>query len=387
MTETAFAHTDLLESHEAGSFLGQHLAASLQATPDVVLVFAAPIYDHSALLHALKEACQPTMLLGCSSAGEFTSAIQGEGLACALALRSSEMQFALGVGRGLREQGVQAAQALLSTFHGKSNHRYRYRTALVLADALAGQMDTLVEHLTLLTAGTYQFVGGGAGDNAQFRSTPVFYETEVLSDAVVALEILSTTPLGIGVHHGWKPASPALRVTEAVGTRLIGVNAMPAVEAWQSLAETTGQHFDPADPLPFFLHTIIGIVTGSNYRLRVPLSVQHDGSVLCAAEIPVGATIHLMQTSNASATDAAAEALRTALAGLEGAPPGVALFFDCVATRLRMDDAFGLELQALEHLLGSTCYVGCNTHGQIARAEGQFNGFHNCTAVVCVIPA
>ncbi|MEO7020802.1 MAG: FIST N-terminal domain-containing protein [Ktedonobacteraceae bacterium] len=387
MTEIALAHTDLLNSHEAGSCLGLTLAASLSSPPDVVLVFAAPTYEHAALLHALKETCHPRILLGCSSAGEFTSAISGEGLACALALRSSEMQFTAGVGRGLRDQGGQAAEALVSTFQGQNTHVYRYRTALVFADALAGQMDVLVERLTLLTAGTYQFAGGGAGDNAQFCSTPVFFGTEVLSDAVVALEILSNIPLGIGVRHGWLPVGPALRVTQADGAKLISVNAMPAVEVWQMHAEATGQHFDPANALPFFLHTIIGITTSSGYRLRVPLSVEPDGSVLCAAEIPVGATIHLMQTHTLSATEAAADALTTALAGLNGASPGVALFFDCVATRLRMGDAFGLELQTLHELLGSTCYVGCNTHGQIARAEGQFNGFHNCTAVVCIIPA
>ena len=26
------------------------------------------------------------------------------------------------------------------------------------------------------------------------------------------------------------------------------------------------------------------------------------------------------------------------------------------------------------------------SYGQIARADGQFSGFHNCTAVVCVLP-
>jgi hypothetical protein len=31
-------------------------------------------------------------------------------------------------------------------------------------------------------------------------------------------------------------------------------------------------------------------------------------------------------------------------------------------------------------------FVGCNTCAQIARADGQFGGFHNCTAVVCVMP-
>jgi hypothetical protein len=52
-----------------------------------------------------------------------------------------------------------------------------------------------------------------------------------------------------------------------------------------------------------------------------------------------------------------------------------------------MGDAFGLELQSLADLLGpAATFLGCNTHGQIARAEGQFGGFHNCTAVVCVFP-
>jgi hypothetical protein len=65
----------------------------------------------------------------------------------------------------------------------------------------------------------------------------------------------------------------------------------------------------------------------------------------------------------------------------------VALFFDCVATRLRMGDVFGLELEGIAKSLGDASMMGCNTHGQIARAPGQFGGFHNCTAVVCVLPA
>jgi hypothetical protein len=63
------------------------------------------------------------------------------------------------------------------------------------------------------------------------------------------------------------------------------------------------------------------------------------------------------------------------------------LFFDCVATRLRMGTDFGFELQSVANLLGDAQLVGCNTYGQIARAEGQFGGFHNCTAVVMVLPA
>jgi hypothetical protein len=69
-----------------------------------------------------------------------------------------------------------------------------------------------------------------------------------------------------------------------------------------------------------------------------------------------------------------------------GAKAGPTLFFDCVATRLRMGREFGLEMQALQSALGGSNYVGCNTYGQIARVEGQFSGFHNCTATVAVFP-
>lgn len=193
-------------------------------------------------------------------------------------------------------------------------------------------------------------------------------------------------PLGIGVSHGWLPASAGYRVTEVDGMRLIGLNGAPAVQAFEDHAQASGQEFDPAQPLPFFLHNVLGIRTGDSYRLRVPLAVDSDGSVNCAAAIPLGAIVHVMKTSEASAVKAAEQATRSALESLGGRRPGAALVFDCVATRLRMGQAFDDELKACADLLSPAGFVGCNTYGQIARAEGQFGGFHNCTAVVCVLP-
>jgi len=176
-------------------------------------------------------------------------------------------------------------------------------------------------------------------------------------------------------------------VTQAEGMSVVSLNGLPAVEAFEQHARRTGQSFDAAAPLPFFLHNILGIETGVGFRLRVPLSISQDGAVNCASEIPAGATVHVMRTTASSAVDAAHRATKAAVASLGGHPAQVAFFFDCVATRLRMGDVFGLELESLAAGLGDTKFVGCNTHGQIARAPGQFGGFHNCTAVVCVLPA
>ncbi len=388
MTETAIVHTDLPDSHAAGTALGTAIADALDGvSPDVVILFASSRYDYAPLLAALSTACGPALLLGSSSAGEFTAATQGTGLACAIALRSADMQFAVGVGRGLRADRRAAAEQIAASFRGMATHEYLYRSALVLTDALAGYTDDLIGHLTVLTAGGYQLFGGGAGDDANFHRTHVFAGTEAIPDAAVALEILSNKPVGIGVAHGWQSAGRPMRVTEVDGMRLVSLNAAPAVEIFREHAAATGQAFDVADPVPFFLHNVLGIASESGYKLRVPLTVEADGSITCASDIPTGATVAIMRSSASAATDAAARATEAALHQMDGHPAAVALFFDCVATRLRLGEEFGLELAALEELLGPVAYAGCNTYGQIARADGQFSGFHNCTAVVCTIPA
>lgn len=388
MTDVAVARTNVADGALAGRALGEQLARAFpHEPPQAVIVFAsARYYDYTALLQALHAASQPAVLVGCSSAGEFTDDAHGEGGASALALRSPDMQFTAALGRGLRGDRLAAARELVGQLRGLRTHRYLYRSALVLTDALAGYAEDFVEHLTVLTGGTYQLFGGGAGDDARFQRTHVFYGTEAVPDAAVALEILSNKPLGIGLGHGWRPASPPLRVTEAKGTRLCSLNATPAVEVFEEHAATTGQPFDPTDPLPFLLHNTIGVVAGEGYKLRVPLDVLPDGAVACATEVPTGATVHIMNTTPLATADAAARATEAALAQLRGARPKAALLFDCAATRLRMGREFGSELSAVQRALGGLRFAGCNTYGQIARASGQFSGFHNCTAVVCVIP-
>ena len=215
MTESAVVYTDHPDSNDAGRVLGMQIAEAIHGSPDVVILFAAPTYDQVTLLETLKRTCRPSLLVGCSSAGEFTNRVRGEGMVSAVALRSEEMLFSLGVGRGVSKNRNEAAKSLVSAFRGTHSHDFKYHSAVVLVDALAGHTDDLIEQMTVLTQGSYQFLGGGAGDNAQFSHTPVFYGTEVLSDAVVALEILSNKPVGIGAQHGWRPASASMLVTGA----------------------------------------------------------------------------------------------------------------------------------------------------------------------------
>lgn len=388
MADTITALSSDRDSRKAGLELGRRIREAFEGAPaDAVVVFASAQHDYDLLLNALAEEAGTSVIVGSSSAGEFTNSGRGEGRVSALGLRSKQMKFSVARGSNISRDPIGAARELASGLLGSNQHAMPFRSALVMTDALAGHTDAIIEELTVATGGSYRFFGGGAGDDARFQKTHVFAGTEAISDAIVALEILSMKPVGIGVSHGWEPDSPPLRVTEADGNRLISLNGEPAVQAFEDHAARTGQRLDPAGPLPFFLHNILGIETGGQHRLRVPLGIEDDGSVTMAAAVSTGSIVRVMKTSEASAVRAAQRATQTAIDALGGERPAAALIFDCVATRLRLGRGFENELQACTDLLQPAAFVGCNTYGQIARADGQFGGFHNCTAVVMILPA
>src|SRR5688572_16954231 len=87
MTEVAIVQTDLA-GREAGEALGRQIRERLSGTPDALIVFAAPDTDHAALLEALAAATGTRTIVGCSTAGEFTSDGAGQGLTNVTAIRA-----------------------------------------------------------------------------------------------------------------------------------------------------------------------------------------------------------------------------------------------------------------------------------------------------------
>lgn len=387
INQVVVSHTTLSIESEAGKFLADEVVNKLDGnSPDVLILFASPEFDYVTLLEAVQQGCSPKVLVGCSSAGEFSGCKDSNASASLMAIRSEDILFNAVLATGLRGAPAAAMDQIMPVFTGSEHRDFPYRCALVLTDALAGYTDEMIHELTVRTGGTYQLFGGGAADDARFQQTHVFMGGKAYDDAVVVLEMLSKRPMGLGVRHGWEPSGAPLRVTEANGNQIISLNAIAAADVFAAHAEQTGQVFKPEDPLPFFLHNVIGIDTGDGFKLRVPLSLDENGAVMCAAAVPVGATVRMMVASASSAREAASQASRAALDGLNGGRHAGSLLFDCAATRLRLGRAFGEELKAVADALGSDNFAGCNTYGQIARAEGQFSGFHNCTAIVCAIP-
>jgi len=139
MTTSTTTYANFGHSEKAGEEIGARVLRAFDgSSPDALIVFGSSKHDYGKLLTAIDRTCHPKVMIGCSSAGEFTNDAYNEGAASVVALKSSDMAFNAVVGRGLRNDRARAARDVIDGFRGTRSHDYPHRSALVLTDALAG---------------------------------------------------------------------------------------------------------------------------------------------------------------------------------------------------------------------------------------------------------
>ena len=381
-------------SWECGREAAQAALAEIgpAARPDLVIVFASPRYDHEAVLKGIRSVTGQAPLIGCSSAGEFTERGVSSQSVVVAALSSDAMRFAVGCGRGLRQNLSRAVEDAVSGFRGASPESLKAglvnRTILLFADGLGGGGEALIDELMVRTALQYELAGGAAGDDAKFQKTPVFYLDDVLTDAFVCAEILSTTPLGLGISHGWSPIGPTMRVTRSEGLVVKQINGRPALDIYREFARQQGVTLEGDAVVPFLMEHIIGwIYQEGDQKLRVTLWPLEDGSIVCASEVPEGALIRLMKATDRSVIETSGRASRLALERLQSAPLAGMIALECVSQRLRVGEAgVAQQLQQIQDVVGPTPLAGCHGYGQLARTRGTFTGLMSASALVCAFP-
>src|SRR5687768_13868723 len=119
MTKSIVVFTDKKTGEEAGIALGTQIRERMEGeNPNVVIVFASSVYDYHDILRNIKKLSNPDIIVGSSSAGEFTSIDFGTESACAIALHSNEMKFSAGLGVGIKESREAVVDELFSNLQG-----------------------------------------------------------------------------------------------------------------------------------------------------------------------------------------------------------------------------------------------------------------------------
>ncbi len=199
--------------------------------------------------------------------------------------------------------------------------------------------------------------------------------------------MLSEKPWGVGVGHGLRPTTKPMRVTKAEDNVVLQVNGAPAFDIYRTHAAQRGVKLTPANASPYMIANELGIHFFDRVtRARAPLSVGEDGSLNCAAAIPEGAMVSILDGDPESMVAAASSAAEEARDHLEGSKAAGVLVFDCVCRGMILKDDFQREIVAVRKVFGEVPVAGFLTYGEIARYTGRLEGWHNSTAVVVAIP-
>jgi methyl-accepting chemotaxis protein len=365
--------------------LKRQLTEDLGVTPALVVVFASTEQPLDRLMPLLADGFP--IVLGASTAGEFTQDGDTKGTVSAFALAGDYKVFA-GLGHGIKANAERAVERALEG-QPRDVRGYPNRTALLLVDPLSGNGEEVTLHVASALGIEEPLAGGAAGDDLKMSGTKVACGAHAMSDALVVAQIFSREPLGIGVCHGHRPLSRPLKVTRAIGGTVYEIEERPAWDVW--LEETREQarvnHIDPSkNETAFLLRFEAGLANGAEYKIRAPLSRNADGSINFATAIPECAVIRITQSDAAAQISSARTAAKRARERLGGKPVAGAIVFDCICRNLILGPDFASAVRGISAELGGAPLAGFETYGEIAMSAGDMSGFHNTTSVVLAFP-
>jgi len=360
-------------------------------TPTFGFVFASPDHDLSVAMSTANGLVDGATMMGTSTAGELTEeGLVHGGIAVLLVSTPTSMQCAV-IAQGLKGDVTGVADRLVRPLgelrRAATGQSLRHLSSVLLTDGLAGTGENLVNEMRERAGSMLEITGGAAGDEARFAKTCVAMGTEVASDAAAVLHVASAKPWGIGVNHGLRPSSKKMRVTRANGNVVREIDGAPAFDAYRQHAADRGVSLNRDNAGPYMIANEIGLLFFDKLlRARAPLSVTADGALTCAAAIPEGAMIAILDGEPTSMIDAAKSAAQEALEHLDGSKAAGVLLFDCVCRGMILRHEFQKEIDAVRSVFGDVPVAGFLTYGEIARYRGRLEGWHNATAVVAAIP-
>ncbi|MFM7085543.1 MAG: FIST signal transduction protein, partial [Cyanobium sp.] len=294
---------------EGGAEALEEAITSLNLThdPRLLIVLAAPHYDLERLGASLGDRLPQSAVIGCTTSGEIAA---GRALTQSLvlwALGGSGVRVSTGCGQSdgqsLRQAAVEAAGCLARL------ERRSHTVMVLLSDGLGGDQMEVVRGAYDAANIDVPLVGGCAGDYLAMRQTRQLHERRVMSGAVVAAAITSDRPLGVGVSHGWTPASEPMLVTESRNTLLSTLDDQPALDVYLNFFNPPqAVREDPQAFADFAAGHPIGIRRRDRIEMRHITGFDlNQRALLMVAEVPQGALAFLTQGDYASVLEAAVE--------------------------------------------------------------------------------
>ena len=341
---------------ETRQAIGQLRANLGTDQPRLVVFFASPCHDPATIACGMRAAFPTATLLGCTTAGEIASGKMLKQSIVAMAFGTEIVaDVHVEVVHGLRS-GVDLRKAVagFSRHFGESLSELDFRThaGLVLCDGLSGAEEEIMEQLGVATH--LLFVGGSAGDDLQFKTTHLFVDGEVVTDAAILAVLKVTTEIDVIKTQSFRILDRTLQVTRAdeASRTVFEFDGKPAVAAY---AEAVGTSVDKVSDE--FMRHPVGLVAAGSPFVRSPQKVQGD-SIVFYCNLKEGMKVNLLESTDIVGDTQAAVAAKERewgkIAGL--------INFHCILRTLELESR-GLT-EAYGHIFDTIPTIGFSTYGE-----------------------
>lgn len=368
--------------------LNQALQPLQNNSPQIIIVLASPTtYDQNEILRFLKHHHTQCTIIGCSTSGEITNFGPSDNSIALMAIYSKDIQFSSAYSQQVsldpRKAGQIFAQNLIA-----NNHNQSPQAAIIFPDGLAGNGADIVRGVHDQLGPTFPLVGGSAADDFLFKQTYQYYDQQIFSNSIVGLGLSGNFTYGIGVRHGWIPIGTSRIVTHAESNKIYTLDDKPAIEIYESQFGKDKVKLYTNEPFAKFAITYpLGIIVPDQdeYLIRDPLQVDTDGSITCAAEVPVGSEIFIMIGGRDEALNAASTAAQQAKDQLGDKPAKAIIVFNCIARKKLLMHKRQEEIHKIQQIFGEQVpLIGFYTYGEQAplKVHGNSCSFHNQTDVI-----
>lgn len=383
------------DSYVVGADACKTAINGLQGDPDLIILFASVKYDQEKVNAGVRSVSKNALLIGSSTAGEITTLGPAKKNSVAImAIKSDTMKFYVGLGEHIANDPFAAGkQAADQT---KAQATEPLRSFLMIPDVLAGNGADIVRGVLASLGEHFPVIGGASGDDFKFEKTYQHINEHVHSGTVVGLGITGDFVLGIGVKHGWVPVGVPRKVTRSEGSVVHELDGKPAISIYDDYfgkEEAATLRSEVLAKLAINYPLGMKVAGDSEMLIRDPLTVNEQGSITCAAEIPQDSYVQLMLGSRETAIQVAGHAAQNALDQLDGKQPKAVIIFNCIARNKLFGERSGEEIAAIQSVIGSDVpLIGFYTYGEQAPLGGEVRNiekcnpaFHNETVVIGVI--
>ncbi len=226
--------------------------------------------------------------------------------------------------------------------------------------------------------------GGLAGDAARFETTLVGLNSLPESGNIVGIGFYGESlKVGYGHFGGWDPFGPERRVTKSDHNVLHELDNKSALELYKTYLGDKAKEL-PGSALLFPLG--MRLKPNDPILTRTILTINPDGGMVFAGDLPEGATVQLMKANFEKLIDASATAAEQTLK-VVGADSEFALLISCVGRKLVLGQRIEEEVEAVRDVLGELPVMsGFYSYGEIsASLETPSCELHNQTMTITVM--